>query len=99
MKPVSNDDRNSLQRLIKVAKNKTPQSGFVANFLLAWWDAKTYGAFDLRDLWHLDHDFIDDMINVIRIITLERSSPAALGYGEEFALIIENWRPHGASKE
>jgi len=92
MKPVSNDDRNSLQRLIKVAKNKTPQSSPVANFLLAWWDAKAYGGFDLTELWHVDHDFVGDMMNVIRIIALEQSSPAALGYSEDFATIIKNWR-------
>jgi hypothetical protein len=92
MKPLSNDDSNSLQRLIKVAKSKTLQSRPIANFLLAWWDAKKYGGFDFRDLWDIDKDLVCDMMNVLRIIALERNHPAALGYEEDFLILINRWR-------
>jgi hypothetical protein len=92
MKPLANDDRNSLQRLVKVAKSKTPQSRPVANFLLAWWDAKKYGGFDFVDLWDLDKDLVDDIINVLRIISIERSYPSALGHEEDFLVIIQHCR-------
>jgi len=92
MKPLSNDDRNSLQRLIKVAKSKTPQSRPIANFLLAWADATKYGGFDFTDLWDIDKDMVGDIMNVLRIIAIERSYPAALGYEEDFEIIIDHWR-------
>ena len=92
MKPLSNDDSNSLQRLIKVAKSKTLQSRPIANFLLAWLDAKKYGGFDFTDLWDIDKDLVGDIMNVLRIISIERNYPAALGYEEDFLLIIKHWR-------
>jgi hypothetical protein len=98
MKPLSNDDSNSLQRLIKVAKSKTPQSLPIANFLLAWWDARKYGGFDFTDLWDIDKDLVGDIINVLRIIAIERSYPAVLGYEEDFVTIIEHWRTNLAAE-
>jgi hypothetical protein len=92
MKPLSDDDRNSLQRLIKVAKSNTPQGRPIANFLLAWWNAKKYGGFDFTELWGVDKDLVGDIINVLRIIAIEQSYPAALGYEDDFTAIIEHWR-------
>ena len=47
-------DLDALNRLLTIAKGNAGQSRFVANFLLAWWNAGRDGGFDLTYLWNVD---------------------------------------------
>jgi hypothetical protein len=46
----------ALTRLVWVAKKDTHQGRKVANFLLAWTNARAYGGFDFTDIGGLDCD-------------------------------------------
>jgi len=83
----------ALGRLIKIAKSDTGQSRRVADFLLAWWNAGSCGGFDLTNLWAVDGAIAEDMALVVRLIGRVHSYPDALGYGADFAEIVEQWRP------
>ena len=82
----------ALRRLVRIAKGDTGQSGRVANFLLAWWNARVQGGFDLVDLWMLDSAIVDDMIKVLSLIANSHSYPDQLGLGLDFHSIISEWR-------
>jgi hypothetical protein len=83
----------ALERLIAVAHGHTGQSRSVANFLLAWWDASTFGGFDITDAWACDDGIVADIISVFRIAALCNRYPDSLGYESEFQRIVHNWHP------
>jgi hypothetical protein len=82
----------ALERLIKIAKSDTGQSGRVANFLLAWWNARDNGGFDLTDLWNVDRAIADDMQTVFGLISRIHSYPDRLGYEADFRQLVTDWR-------
>lgn len=82
----------ALMRLIEIAKRDTGQSGRVAGFLLAWWNAHNCGGFDLTDFWSVDAEIAQDMITVLGLIIASRSYPQE--FKDEFAQIIRIWRPN-----
>ena len=84
----------ALKRLLRVARSDTGQSKRVADFLLAWWNARMCGGFDLTDLWGLDESLAEDALTVLRLMLETRAYPDTLGYAEEFAELIRAWRPH-----
>lgn len=63
------EEHMALQRLIQVAKRDTGQSRRVANFLLAWFNAKVYGGFDLSELWGIDDEIVADIVLVSKLIS------------------------------
>ena len=83
----------AVHRLVGIAKSDTGQSGRVASFLLAWWNAATCGSFDLTDIWAVDAEIADDMITVLRFVADRREYPPAFGLREDFEQIIARWRP------
>ena len=83
----------AVQRLIAVARRDTGQSGRIANFLLAWWNATTCGGFDLTDLWCVDRDLKVDMLTVIGMIARLNEYPPALGFEQEFRDLLRARRP------
>jgi hypothetical protein len=85
-------EHTALMRLIQIAKRDSGQSGRVASFLLAWWNAPTQGGFDLTDLWSVDEDIADDMMLVLGYIRRCRQYPDALGHKHAFEKIIAAWR-------
>jgi hypothetical protein len=89
----------ALMRLIKIAYRDTGQSGRVASFLLAWWNAAQQGGFDLTDLWSVDQEIQTDMLTVIGYIARCKHYPDTLGLKDEFARIIALWRPTPAEAE
>lgn len=89
---TTSEDIQALERLIQVAKMDTGQSGRVANFLLAWWNAPEQGGFDLTDLWAVDDALKEHMLTVIKMIANRRVYPDKLGYGSDFEKIIKQWR-------
>ena len=91
------ENKAALERLIAHAKRDTGQSRRVANFLLAWWNARTCGSFDLTDLWAVDDDIREDMTTVFAYVGAENKYPDTLGYGPDFETIVRLWRPHPAT--
>lgn len=85
--------REALERLIKIAKSDTGQSARVANFLLAWWNARRDGGFGLTDLWNVDRAIADDMIVIFGFVSRSWCYPSSLGYDEDFRQIVTSWRP------
>jgi hypothetical protein len=85
-------DLEPLRCLINIAKSDTGQSGRVANFVLAWWNADRQGGFNLVDLWMLDSDIISDMTKVFGLIARSHSFPDAWGFESDIHTIISEWR-------
>ncbi|MEB0059342.1 hypothetical protein QN413_21350 [Variovorax sp. LG9.2] len=83
----------ALERLIEIAKGDSGQSRRVADFLLAWWNSGTCGAFDLSNLWAVDAAIADDMVAVVRLIASASRYPDTLGYKDDFVAIVHAWRP------
>lgn len=90
---LSDPERAALERLISLAKGNTGQSRRVADFLLAWWNSGTCGAFDLTTLWGVDDAIAADMVTVFSVIARINEYPDTLGYEAEFKVIIREWRP------
>lgn len=83
------EEHLALQRLIQVAKRDTGQSRRVANFLLAWFNAKSYGGFDLSDLWSIDEEIVADIMLVLKLISKNPMRyPDAFERQEDFTAII-----------
>ena len=92
------DQRAALERLLDIAQRGTGQSYKVSNFLLAWWNANECGGFDLTDLWGIDRAIADDMLAVFALLVRCASYPDTLGYGPQFAAIVQTWRPELGAK-
>ena len=75
------------------ARRDSGQSRVVADFLLAWWNTGSCGAFDLTSLWALDTDIVADMTTVFGLIGRVHRYPDSLGYEAEFKAIVQSWRP------
>ena len=83
----------ALERLLTHAQRDSGQSRVVADFLLAWWNSGSCGAFDLTSLWSLDEDIVADMSVVFGLIGRIHRYPDSLGYEAEFRAIVRAWRP------
>lgn len=90
---VTASETSALERLIDIAKRDTGQSRYVADFLLAWWNAGTCGGFDLTNLWAVDTAISDDMATVFAMIAKTSKYPDSLGYETDFRAIVRAWRP------
>lgn len=90
---ASKEETAALKRLIVIAQGDTGQSRRVADFLLAWWNAGTCGAFDLTTLWGVDASIARDMVTVFGLIAKVNQYPNSLGYEEPFKRIVRAWRP------
>jgi len=89
---IAADQKLALERLIQHALGNTGQSGRVANFLLAWWNAEECGGFDLTDLWRVDTAIATDMVTVFGMIAERNRYPDTLGYGTGFEKLVSSWR-------
>src|SRR3954451_22035849 len=85
--------RAALDRLLAIAQTDTGQSRRVADFLLAWWNARACGGFDLTELWGGEAAIRDDMLAVLGLIAHHREFPTAYGLGDAFADLVRRWRP------
>ncbi|OVE86831.1 hypothetical protein B7W89_24795 [Agrobacterium tumefaciens] len=86
--------RFALEKLLNVAHRDTGQSGRVANFLLAWWNADVHGGFDLTDLANVDREVAEDMATVFTWLAGEEDLVYPDAYKPEIVEIIRRWRPH-----
>jgi hypothetical protein len=89
----SAEETQALERLIDIAKRDTGQSRYVADFLLAWWNASNCGGFDLTSLWGVDTVIAADMVTVFGLIAKVYRYPDTLGYEADFKAIARAWRP------
>jgi hypothetical protein len=80
----------AMERLLRVAYSDTGQSKRVADFLLAWWNARENGGFDLTDLWSLDTTLRVDVVRVFAFVAGHQLYPDALGY--DLAPLVRQWR-------
>ena len=62
---ITTEEVLALERLLAHAKRDSGQSRVVADFLLAWWNTGSCGAFDLTSLWALDTDIVADMTTIL----------------------------------
>jgi len=88
-----NAGRAALDRLVAIAQTDTGQSRCVTNFLLAWWNARGCGGFDLTELWTVEPPIRDDMLAVLQLIAHHRELPTAYGHGDAFAALVKRCRP------
>lgn len=88
----SAEQRAALDHLFRMAQGDTGQCGRVANLILAWWNARERGGFDLVDLWCLDGPILKDALIAIGYIAYAQCYPDALGYREDVERIISMWR-------
>ena len=58
----------ALKRLVAVSHHDTGQAARVRGFLLAWWNGRRDGGFDLANLWAVDTCLKVDMLRVISLI-------------------------------
>ena len=80
-------------RLVTIAATDTGQSRAVADFLLAWWNARACGGFDFTTLWSVGPPIGDDMLEVLGLIAHHRNFPTACGLGDAFTALVARWRP------
>ena len=88
-----------VQRLLAIAEGDTGQSRTVAWFLLAWWNARACGGFDLADLWAVDADIARDMVATVAFVAAHREYPTVYGLGPQFDALVRRWRPALASND
>lgn len=83
----------AIVRLFAIAETDTGQGRRAANFLLAWWNAKSCGGFDLTDLWNVDLAVARDMTAVFAVIGEDeyRSYPA--GFEDRFRNLVRRHHP------
>jgi hypothetical protein len=90
---ITTEEVAALERLLAHARRDSGQSRRVADFLLAWCNTGSCGAFDLTSLWALDTDIVADMTTVFGLIGRVHRYPDSLGYEAEFKAIVQSWRP------
>lgn len=84
---------SALDILIPVAKGHTHQSGHVADFLLAWWNADELGGFPV---WTLG--WVDDELRQAMAVILSFLSQNPIMYADQWGrrndieIIIDRWR-------
>lgn len=77
------DFDDALTHLVWVAKKDTHQGRRVANFLLAWTNARAYGGFDFADIDCLDGDLRQHIGTIITYL-LETGFRYPLQLGQEY---------------
>lgn len=90
---ASPDELAALERLLAHAQRDSGQSRVVADFLLAWWNSGSCGAFDLTSVWSLDTAIVADLTVVFGLIGRLHRYPDSMGYEAEFKAVVRAWRP------
>lgn len=81
--------RAAFERLLKLAQSDTHQSRRAANFLLAWWNADSLGAFDPADLFGVDSAIAADMT----WLAGQGTAVYPTEYRPQIEKLIADWRP------
>ena len=83
----------ALARLVEIAKSDTGQARRVADFILAWWNARELGGFDLADLWYVDAAISRDMLTIVSFLTRQTGAVYPDAFRADITGIIGQWRP------
>lgn len=89
----------ALERLMEIARGDSGQCRYVANFLLAWWNAAELGGFDFTDAWGVDDAIREDMATMFGFIVRNRNYPNSYGLRQEFEDLVRLWRPQALAVE
>jgi hypothetical protein len=81
-----------VSRLLERAGQNTEQARCVADLLLAWYDAPTFGYWNPVDIWNVDDATGNDMIAVLHLIKESHAYIDELGFDTEIQLIWQRWR-------
>lgn len=90
--PDKQEAYRALSRLLEQAGQNTKQARCVADLLLAWYDAPTFGYWNPVDIWNVDDATGNDMIVVLRLIKESHAYIDELGFEKEIQLIWRKWR-------
>lgn len=82
----------ALERLVAIAQTDTGQGRRVADFLLAWWNAHSFGGFDFTHTWNVDGSIAHDMLSVTILLGHFRSYPDDFVPREEIVRVVDQWR-------
>lgn len=82
----------ALERLVAIAQTDTGQGRRVADFLLAWWNAGSFGGFDFTHTWNVDASIWHDMLAVTILLGHSRAYPDDFVPREQIVRIVERWR-------
>ncbi|CAN7614251.1 DUF7673 family protein [Devosia sp. LjRoot3] len=85
--------RAAFERLLDLARSDTGQARRAANFILAWWNAESLGAFDIAELFGQDETIAKDMATVFAWIASRSNATYPDEYRSEIEGLIEAWRP------
>ena len=88
------DVKPALDRLVELACSDTGQSARVRNFLLAWWNAKDCGGFDIADLFAVDREIAADMATLFAFLGQYPGAiyPDSFNLRDEMAELVAQWR-------
>lgn len=86
--------RAAFERLLEIARHDTGQGRRVADFILAWWNPKSLGLFDITDLFTLDRAIANDIATVFAYLAWLSSPEYPDEYRSEIEKLIEFWRPN-----
>jgi chorismate mutase len=84
----------AVERLIAIAFKDTGQCRHVANFLLAWANAMSFGGWDPVDMWCVDQEIIEDELLILRMVAKSQVYPNNLGMKHVFRALARKWRPN-----
>ncbi len=90
---MNTNQRQALDRLMKIAKGNTGQCKRVADFLLSWFNGPVCGGWGVTDVWHLDIEILEDLFVVLAFISEKTVYPDQLGYYDDLQVIARQWRP------
>ncbi|WP_331375383.1 DUF7673 family protein [Sinorhizobium chiapasense] len=95
---MDDETRFAFEKLLNVAHGESGQSGRVAGFLLAWWNAEANGGFDLADLFTVDREIAGDMTTVFAYLARCEIAEYPTDYRGEIEQIIARWRPSASAE-
>lgn len=83
----------ALTRLFTIAKSDTGQSGRVARFLMACWNANDLGGFDVADLFAVDRAIARDIANVIEFFAEQDTAVYfdQMGFKDDIVAVVAAW--------
>ncbi|WP_277964361.1 DUF7673 family protein [Pseudomonas sp. RIT-To-2] len=88
---ISNRVIAAIKHLVLSATTGTSDAEAVADFLLAWYDAPTYGGFNITDLWHMDNHTRQAASTLFNWLSENQATPADLDLDLIFEAISTRW--------
>ena len=84
------DTKQTIDRLLPIARGDTGGSSRVAQFLLSLWNGYRYRV-DLQDLLYIDNDIFQDMIQVLNDLHQTNTQLDTYLVENDIKPVIENW--------